>query len=109
VWQLTLNHIQTQRNYTYFFSLFLLLIASIDDENAKQRMKINARLGHRPAFTISSLASSPSSSPGGIATGSVGAVDYSGGGSGGEERVYVREHFVPPEISMINYFLEKVY
>ena len=26
---------------------------------------------------------------------------------GGEEKVYVREHFVAPEISMINYFLNK--
>ena len=72
-------------------------------------MKINARLGHRPSFTLSLLASSPGSTStsggggGGGGAGSVGAPDYAG-----EEKIYVREHFVPPEISMVNYFLEKV-
>ena len=31
-----------------------------------------------------------------------------GVGGGGEEKVYVREHFVAPEISMIKYFFKKV-
>ena len=31
-----------------------------------------------------------------------------GAGGGGDEKVYVREHFVAPEISMINYFLKKI-
>lgn len=61
-----------------------------DDENAKQRLKINARLGHKPSFVASSPPKSPRNN------------------SIGDNRVYVREVFVAPEISMINYFMSKV-
>ena len=65
-----------------------------DDENAKQRMKMNARLGHR----LNSISTSPSQ---------VGGSSGGAGGAGGEEKVYTREQFVPPEVSMINFFMTK--
>ena len=51
-------------------------------------MKMNARLGHR----LNSISKDTSPSQ-------VGS---------GEEKVYTREQFVPPEISMINFFLTRV-
>lgn len=57
----------------------------LDDENVKQRMKINAKLGHRPSVSYQT-GSSPSNS---------------------DEKIYIREHFIAPEINMINYFLNR--
>ena len=79
-----------------------------DDENAKQRMKINARLGHKLSSFVPS-----SSPPNGHAllvrnnSSSNNPNPSSNGGGGGEEKVYSREYFVAPEISMINFFLNK--
>ncbi len=60
----------------------------IDNENDKQRAKINAKLG------LSNFAYSPGNSNVYLAE---------------EERVYFREDFVPPEMSIINFFINKVF
>ncbi len=66
---------------------------SLDDENAKQRMRMNAKLGHR--LHVGQSASNANNNSNNANK----AID---------EKVYKREHFVPPDISMINYFLNKV-
>ena len=56
-----------------------------ENENDKQRMKINAKLGFSgPYFPGSSTP----------------PVE--------EEKVYFREDFVPPEMSIVNFFINKV-
>jgi hypothetical protein len=84
-------------------------IPSLDDENAKQRMRMNARLGHKLGHFV------PSSSPpsGSSLASHMAAASASGNNqaartnSANEEKVYMREHFIAPEISMINYFINK--
>lgn len=65
---------------------------SLDDENAKQRMRMNAKLGHR----LNIVQPMPNNN------------NNNNANKTSDEKVYKREHFVPPDISMINYFLNKV-
>jgi hypothetical protein len=76
-------------------------IPSMDDENTKLRMKMNAKLGHK--LNYAQMSSSPPGSQNMMQMAiSVTSRDSS------DEKVYIREHFVAPEISMINYFINKV-
>lgn len=64
---------------------------AIDDENAKQRMRVNNKLGYKLSF---------STSPKQFSNTKLAMMS-----SGFEEKVEIRETFVAPEISMINFFL----
>lgn len=55
---------------------------------------MNTRLGHRLNSVLSPNISVNQSN--------------SGSNAPSDERVYLREKFIPPEISMINYFMNKV-
>ncbi|CAF0710194.1 unnamed protein product [Brachionus calyciflorus] len=79
----------TQIEYKYKLSQNQI---SLDDENRKYRMKINARLGHR----INSMSSSILNNN-----------QTQNQASSNDEKVYKREKFIPPEISMVNFFLNK--
>ena len=65
----------------------LIAVLHLDDENAKLRLKINSKLGHKL---------------------NVAYQNSSNNRNGGEEKVEIRESFVAPEISMINFFLSDV-
>ena len=70
---------------------------NLDDESSKQRLKVIAKLGHKVNFQSSAqLAGSPPTQQNKNYLNSF------------EEKVYVREHFVAPDISMINFFFTKV-
>ncbi len=69
---------------------------SLDDENAKQRLRMNAKLGHRLNI-VQSIPNNTNNSS-----------NNNNPNKNNDEKVYKREHFVPPDISMINYFLNKV-
>jgi hypothetical protein len=58
-----------------------------ENENDKQRMKINAKLGFSGPYFPGSLNS---------------------GTQIEEEKVYFREDFVPPEMSIVNFFINRV-
>jgi DmX-like protein len=66
-----------------------------NDENSKQRMKLNAQLGHYRVSSDNQMNNSVNNTSGGTTSGNV------------EEKSYIRERFLPPEINMINYFMTK--
>lgn len=67
-----------------------LITSSFDDENAKQRIRVNNKLGYKLSF---------STSPKQLSSNKLTL------NSTFEEKVEIRETFVAPEISMINFFL----
>ncbi len=79
----------------------------VDDENAKQRMRMNARLGHKLGNFMPS-SSPPSTSNLSNLMAPPNQNNVVRNNSSNEEKTYMREHFVAPEISMINYFINKV-
>jgi hypothetical protein len=78
----------------------------VDDENAKQRMRMNARLGHKLGNYMPS--SSPPSTSSLTANQMMNQSVARNNSSTSEEKSFTREFFVAPEISMINYFINKV-
>lgn len=67
------------------------MIGPVEDEGAKQRMRVNNKLGYKLSFSTSPQYSSVSKML-----------------LGGEEKVDIKETFIAPEISMINFFLSDV-
>lgn len=53
-------------------------VRNLDSDSAKYRLKMNAKLGHVVTNTTQ------------------------------EDKIFIREHFIAPQISMINFFLAKV-
>jgi len=82
---------------TFILFVFIFKIVYKDDESSKQRLKVIKKL-NKVNFSATSnhVASSPPKN-----------FSLNAGVGSAEEKVYVREHFVAPEISMINYFLKK--
>lgn len=64
-------------------------VKQFENENDKQRMKINAKLGLSGPYAP-------------------GNNNINANSTNEEEKVYFREDFVPPEISIINFFINKV-
>lgn len=78
------------------------MITQLDsDEGAKQRMRVNNKLGYKLSFSTS-----PKQFGLGNGIGPTGSRIMMS--SGGEEKVEIRESFIAPEISMINFFLSDV-
>lgn len=69
-------------------------LIALDDESSKLRAKVNQKLGYKLGFSTS-----PNQN-GNLASRMINSV--------GEEKVEVKESFVAPEISMINFFLSNV-
>ena len=65
---------------------------------------MNAKLGHRIS-TMSQVSTSPTNTS---IFSTLSRQTSRGSFKGDEEKVYVKESFIPPEISMINYFLDIV-
>lgn len=88
-------------NFDYRYRTQATLLAPLEDEGAKQRMRVNNKLGYKLSFSTSPM------SGGGLAGPAAASARMMMGG-GGEEKVEIRESFVAPEISMINFFLSDV-
>lgn len=73
-----------------------------ENENDLQRMKMNAKLGHRLNSFTSQSSTSPTNSS--FFNNSM-KVNRNNSKTMDEEKIFVKESFVPPEISMINYFI----
>ena len=100
---LGIDHFKTWINFNSILTFTKFFIVFLEDESSKQRLKVMKKLT-KVNFQSNSnyVASSP---PKNFTLNGIGS--GTAGGSG-EEKVYVREHFVAPEISMINYFLKKI-
>lgn len=68
------------------------MIGPIENESLKQRMRVNNKLGYKLSLSTSPKQLNSSSKL----------------MMNGEEKVEIRETFVAPEISMVNFFLSDV-
>ena len=68
------------------------MLGPIEDESLKQRMRVNNKLGYKLSLSTSPKQFNSSSKL----------------MMNGEEKVEIRETFVAPEISMVNFFLSDV-